>query len=96
MLKKDKEKVFGGDWTEDQLRDFLTAESYDGCDQDYLAVIRAYRHMLPETFEAYIALYKAEGHNLEAKNTQGETLFDTMNGHIQGKEYADILKAANV
>ena len=94
MTKKDKEKVFGGDWTEEQLREFLTAESYDGTDQDYLAAIRAYRHMLPETFAAYIALYKAEGHNLEAKGADGKNLFETMNGHTQGQEYASILKAA--
>lgn len=96
MLKKDKEKVFGGEWTEEQLRDFLTADSYDGSDSDYIAAIRAYRHMLPETFEAYIALYKAEGHNLEAKNAEGKTLFDTMNSHVQGQQYAEILKAAIV
>ena len=50
--------------------------------------------MLPETFAAYIALYKAEGHNLEAKGADGKTLFETMNGHTQGQEYASILKAA--
>ena len=50
MQKKDKEKVFGGEWTEDQLKEFLVAESYDGSDADYIAAIRAYRHMVPETF----------------------------------------------
>ena len=30
MQKKDKEKVFGGDWTEEQFREFMLVESYDG------------------------------------------------------------------
>ena len=71
MQKKDKEKVFGGEWTEAQLKEFLVAESYDGSDPDYIAVIRAYRHMVPETFADFITVFKNEGHNLNAKNAKG-------------------------
>ena len=74
MQKKDKEKVFGGEWTEAQLKEFLVAESYDGSDPDYIAVIRAYRHMVPETFADFITVFKNEGHNLNAKNAAGETI----------------------
>ena len=73
MQKKDKEKVFGGEWSEAQLKEFTNAESYDGSDADYIAAIRAYRHMVPETFADFIAVFKAEGHNLSAKNAAGET-----------------------
>jgi len=59
-----------------------------------LQLLRANRHMLPETFAAYIALYKAKGHTLEGKGADVKTLFETMNGHTQGQEYASILKAA--
>ena len=72
MQKKDKEKVFGGEWTEDQLKEFLVAESYDGSDADYIAAIRAYRHMVPETFADFIAVFKAGGYNLSAKNALPE------------------------
>ena len=71
MQKKDKEKVFGGEWTEAQLKEFLVAESYDGSDPDYIAVIRAYRHMVPETFADFITVFKNEGHNLNAKKCGG-------------------------
>lgn len=94
MLKKDKEKVFGGDWTEQQLRAFIDVESHDGTEADYLAVIRAYRHMVPATFKQYIDLFVAEGHNLNAKNLDGTSLFATISSHNQGAEYAEILKAA--
>ena len=94
MLKKDKEKVFGGDWSEDQLREFLTVDHTDGSDPDYAAAIRAYRHMVPTTFGDYLALFKAEGHNLNAKNTAGETILGTINQHSKGAEYAELLKQA--
>ena len=94
MQKKDKEKVFGGEWTEAQLKEFLIAESYDGSDADYIAAIRAYRHMVPETFADFIAVFKAEGHNLSAKNAAGETILDTISGHAPSGAYAEAVKAA--
>ncbi len=94
MQKKDKEKVFGGEWTEDQLKEFLSAESYDGSDADYIAAIRAYRHMVPETFADFISVFKAEGHNLNAKNAAGETILDTISGHAPGGAYAEAVRAA--
>lgn len=94
MQKKDKEKVFGGEWTEAQLKEFLVAESYDGSDADYIAAIRAYRHMVPETFADFIAVFKAGGHNLNAKNAAGETILDTISGHAPSGAYAEAVKAA--
>lgn len=94
MQKKDKEKVFGGEWSEAQLREFLVADAYDGADADYVAVIRAYRHMVPGTFADFIKLFAAEGHDLNAKNAEGTTLLATIESHAQGKEYADIIRAA--
>jgi len=94
MQKKDKEKVFGGDWTEAQLREFIKVESHDGTDPDYIAVIRAYRHMVPATFQQYINLFVAEGHNVNAQDTEGRSLLATIANHTQGAEYAEILKAA--
>ena len=94
MQKKDKEKVFGGEWTEDQLKEFLVAESYDGSDADYIAAIRAYRHMVPETFADFVAVFKAEGHDLNAKNVAGETILDTISGHTLSNAYAEAVRAA--
>ncbi|MCA6063205.1 PA4642 family protein [Thalassolituus marinus] len=94
MLKKDKEKVFGGEWSEDMLREFLSAESYDGSDADYVAAIRAYRHMLPEVFADYVGLFAAEGHDVNAKNAQGVTLLQTIASHTKGAPYAESLRAA--
>ena len=94
MQKKDKEKVFGGEWTEPQLREFLSANSYDGSDADYVAAIRAYRYMLPETFADYVELFKAEGHDVNACNAAGVTLLQTIASHRKGAPYAAALQAA--
>lgn len=94
MQKKDKEKVFGGEWTEAQLKEFLVAESYDGSDPDYIAVIRAYRHMVPETFADFITVFKNEGHNLNAKNAAGETILETISSHTLSDSYAKTIQSA--
>ena len=94
MQKKDKEKVFGGDWTEAQLAEFLSAQSYDGSDADYIAAIRAYRHMVPATFEQFIEVFKSAGRDLSAKNAAGETILGTISQHAKGAEYAELLKQA--
>lgn len=91
---KDKEKVFGGDWTEAMLREFLQGHEFDGNEADYNAVIRAYRHMLPEVFADFIALFKDEGHNLNAKSASGETLLQTISSHAKGEPYAVALREA--
>jgi hypothetical protein len=94
MQKKDKEKVFGGEWTEAQLREFLTVESHDGTDPDYIAVIRAYRYMEAPTFAEYLALFKAEGHNLNAVNLEGISILGTIGSHTRSESYAEALKEA--
>jgi len=94
MQKKDKEKIFGGEWTEDMLREFLDANSYGGNDADYVAAIRAYQHMLPETFAEYVELFKKEGHDLNAKNAAGDSILQTIAGHKTGTPYADALRHA--
>ena len=72
----------------------MLVESYDGTDKDFISGIRAYRHMLPETFAQFVAQFKAEGHNLSAADLEGKTLVQTLASHAQGVEYAEILKAA--
>lgn len=94
MQKKDKEKVFGGDWSQEQLTEFLTIESHDGTAADYLAIVRAYRHMVPATFKDYINLFVAEGHDINAANLSGQSILAHISSHAQGSEYADILREA--
>jgi hypothetical protein len=93
-LKKDKEKVFGGEWTEDSMRFFLESESYDGTDVDYINIMKAYQHMTSETFAEFIGFFKIEGHNVSAKNLAGDSAVTVIGSHAPGKPYADALIAA--
>ncbi|NVK36799.1 MAG: PA4642 family protein [Gammaproteobacteria bacterium] len=93
-LKKDKQKVFGGEWTEESMRFFLESESYDGTDVDFINLIKAYQHMTAETFAEFVAFFKEEGHNVSAKNLEGESALAVIASHAPGKPYAEALKAA--
>lgn len=93
-LKKDKEKVFGGEWTEQGMRFFLESNSYDGTDVDYINIMKAYQHMTADTFAEFIAFFKGEGHNVNAKNLEGETALQVIASHGPGKSYADALTSA--
>ena len=92
MLKKDKEKVFGGEWTEDSMRFFLESKSYDETDVDYINIMKAYQHMTAETFVEFIQFFKEEGHNVNAKNLDGQTPLDVISAHAEGAAYAAALK----
>lgn len=93
-LKKDKQKVFGGDFTEESMRYFLESKSYDGTDVDYINIMKAYQHMTPAIFAEFVTFFKEEGHNVDAQNLEGESAVTVIASHELGKPYADALKAA--
>lgn len=93
MLKKDKQKVFGGEWTEEGMRFFLETKSHDGTDADYLAIMKAYQHMTADTFGEFVAFFKEEGHNVNAINLDGESALAVIAGHAPSQPYAEALKA---
>ncbi len=93
MLKKDKQKVFGGEWTEESMRFFLESKSHDGTDVDYINLMKAYQHMTAETFAEFVVFFKEEGHNLSAKNLQGETPLSVIREHGASQEYVEALLA---
>ena len=94
-LKKDKQKVFGGSWSEEKLRNYLTATPLANCSDEFSIVYKAYQQMLPEHFEQFIALYEEEGLPKNPQNQEGETILDVILQHSASVEYADILKAHN-
>ena len=94
MLKKDKEKVFGGEWTEESMGAFLTSKSHDGTDADYLNIMKAYQHMVADTFAEFIVFFKEQGGDINAKNLDGLTAFSVISEHAPGQPYAAALKSA--
>jgi hypothetical protein len=94
MIKKDKEKVFGGEWSEAQLEAFLVERDYPGETANFTSIIRAYRHMLPASFADFLVLLKEKGGDVNAQNDAGESAFAIISGHPKGAEFAALLKAA--
>ena len=94
MIKKDKEKVFGGEWSQEQLENFLVEQDYPGETADFTSIIRAYRHMVPESFADFLVLLKEKGGDVNAKNEAVETALSIISGHTNGGEFAALLKEA--
>ena len=94
MTKKDKEKVFGGEWSQEQLEEFLVEQDYPGETADFTSIIRAYRHMMPASFADFLILLKEKGGDINAKNEAGETALSIIFGHAKGAEFAALLKDA--
>ena len=94
MQKKDKQKVFGGEWTQEQLEEFLVEQDYAGETADFTSIIRAYRHMMPASFADFLTVMKEKGRDLNAKNAEGETALAVISGHASGAEFATLLKEA--
>lgn len=94
MTKKDKEKVFGGEWSQEQLEEFLVEQDYPGETADFTSIIRAYRHMMPASFADFLVLLKEKGGDINAKNESGETALSIISGHVKGAEFAELLKEA--
>lgn len=94
MLKKDKEKVFGGEWTQEQLEEFLCENDYEGETAAYTSIIRAYRHMMPATFADFLIVMKEKGLDISAQNDAGESALAVISTHAQGADFAQALKDA--
>ncbi|MFV0477169.1 MAG: PA4642 family protein [Parahaliea sp.] len=93
-MAKDKEKVIDEVWTEDHVRSFLNIRSSDGTDNDFHALLKAYRSMRPSDFKLFIAMFKEADRNLDATDKQGRNVLSIVSEHRHGKEYAETLRIA--
>ncbi|MDX1344153.1 MAG: PA4642 family protein [Reinekea sp.] len=90
-MKRDKKRVEGEQWSEDQLRMYLDFNTYDGTDRDFHCLYRAYTRMNETTFAQFVALFQAEGRNIHATNLEGKTLADILRQHEQSEDYLAVL-----
>lgn len=87
-------KVVDEDWSDDRVRSFLDLPCYDDTDPDYHVLKEAYEHMVAYDFERFVAFFSASGRNINALNTEGETILDRIAVHASQKVFADILQKA--
>lgn len=92
-MKKDKAKVVDEVWTEERVRGFLEAQSYDGTDPDFHRLLKAYQSMRPEDFATFVAFFIEVGNNLDAVDRHGHTVLEIVSQHRHGAPYAEALRA---
>lgn len=93
-VRKDKEKVIGEPMTDEQIAAFLQARPYAGESLEQHMLTRAYRGLRVQDFERFVALFKAQGFDLEAVDAQGQTFLQAISGHAQADAYVEVLRAA--
>lgn len=81
-------------WSDERVQSFLELEPTAGEAADYHILLKAYRGMVPEAFERFIAFFVAAGRNLDEPGPDGKTLLQLVSEHRHGVKYARILKEA--
>ncbi len=93
-MRKDKEKVLDEVWTEDRVRSFLDIKSYDGTDEDFHMLLKAYQSMRASDFELFLQFFYEQGRNINARGPDGRNVLAIVSEHRLGADYADALRAA--
>lgn len=93
-VRKDKEKVIGEPMTDEQVAAFLQARPYAGESVEQHILTRAYRGLRVQDFERFLDMFKAQGFDLNARDTQGQTFLQDISDHAQADAYVEALKAA--
>ena len=91
-LKKDKQKVLGENFDDERIKTFLDFEAAENTNRDFHLLEKAYRGMKADNFATFLEFFIEAGHDINAKNTQGETLASIVGNHRQGSEYLSALK----
>ncbi|WP_461517001.1 PA4642 family protein [Porticoccus sp.] len=92
-LKKDKQKVLGEVFDDERIKSFLQYEAPEGVNPDFHILEKAYRGMMAENFETFIKFFLEAGHDINATNPDGNTLFAIASQHRHAEDYVDVLKA---
>jgi len=85
--RKDKKKVVDEVWTPERVRSFLWLDPPAGIDRDFHRLKRAYQSMRAEDFDDFVALFRAEGGNCEARGPDGRTLAEELATHRHAGDF---------
>jgi len=91
-LKKDKQKVLGEVFDDERIKTFLDFQAPEGENPDFHLLEKAYRGMKIENFDTFLGFFTKAGHDINAKNPNGNTLLTIITEHRHGEEYVDALK----
>ncbi|MEZ0121044.1 MAG: PA4642 family protein [Candidatus Reddybacter sp.] len=91
-LKKDKQKILGEMFDDERIESFLDYEAPQGVDGDFHVLEKAYRGMRVENFVTFLGFFTAAKRNINATNSQGQTLLDIVASHRHAEDYITALK----
>ncbi|MDT8398029.1 MAG: PA4642 family protein [Pseudomonadales bacterium] len=81
-------------WSDERLRSFLTILPTASEARDFHILRKAYQGMVPETFARFMVFFVEAGHNINERNSHGQTILGIVSQHRNSGEYAAILKQA--
>ncbi len=90
-MKKDKEKVIDEVWTEDHIRSFLDVRAYDGSNEDFHMLLKAYQSMRAEDFALFVEMFQAQQRDINATGPDGRNVLQIVSEHRHGAPYTEIL-----
>ncbi|BAP13622.1 MAG: aminopeptidase [Alcanivorax borkumensis] len=92
--RKDKQKVIGEPMTDEQIAVFLDFSPEEGVNGDFHVLEKAYRALRAEDFTRFLAFFKDQNRDLDARDPQGRTLLSLIDQHPKGAKYAQALRDA--
>jgi hypothetical protein len=93
-MKKDKLKVIDEVWTEDRVKSFLSVKSYDGGNEDFHMLMKAYQSMRADNFDEFVQFYLNKSRDINARNADRLSVLDIVREHRNSTEYIEILTKA--
>ncbi|OGT72507.1 MAG: hypothetical protein A3H44_09995 [Gammaproteobacteria bacterium RIFCSPLOWO2_02_FULL_57_10] len=81
-------------WTDERVQSFLAMEPPEGVPADYHILLKAYRGMLPDTFERFLTFFLEAERDINARLADGTTMLDHVSRHRKSGEYARLLEEA--
>ena len=97
--RPDKQKIVDEVWDDARVASFLTKDMprQSGVDlpgdADFYVLRHAYQNMRPDDFERFLALYRADGRDVNARDGDGRTLADVIASHRHGAPFIELLNA---
>ena len=86
-------KVEDEQWSDERIAGFLALKPLDDSSADYHVLYQSYQHMTAAFFSRLIKMFVADGRDLNAESSLGQTLLARVSEHKSSQEYAEILKS---
>jgi hypothetical protein len=92
-MRPDKTKVINEVWDDQRINSFLDKQPLGDEPEDFSRLLHAYRSMRVDDFAIFLQRFKAQGGDVNATNSTGQTLRDIVVGHRQSTDFLALLEA---